>query len=87
MNKTTSNFRAYVVYMKGTQRKDAAKLSNIISWEIFHEMLFMYLQCLFRFIPLVLSAHRKTIVGRESCDNVQCQVAFIAALLPKPSSV
>lgn len=48
--------------------------------------MFMYLQHLFRFIPDVLSSHRETIVGTGSCDNVQCQVAFIAALLPKPSS-
>ena len=85
--KTTPNLRAYVRYMRGTCGRCRINTLNIISLKICNETLFIYLQSLVRFIPLKLSFHRETIVGRESCDNVQCQVAFTAALLPKPSSV
>lgn len=50
----------------------------------FRERLFIHLPCLFRFIPPLLSSHRETIVCRDLCDSVQCQVAVIVALLQSP---
>lgn len=68
MKKTLSNLKAFVIHMTGTRKNDSAKRSNITFSKICHEPLFIYLQCLFTYLPLELSSHSKTVVGRKSCE-------------------